>query len=637
MGQCYEKMGNAEARKAYERVIAQFSDQSEAVAEARRHLATGTTRAADGPVVRSLLSSRDDRAYGMAVSLDGPSIAFVNRLRIWMRNFATGTESVVVSPASSEHTLINPLISPNGRDVAYGDRSPAGYQIDVIRTDGTGRRTVASSKRGEGNVRHLGWSPDSGQLLVWSEVGGGTAQGGQMGELLLVSIASGSSRVILPRAHVGITAARFSPDGRQVVFQRFDHGQDPTMNGIFLLTLAGGVVTPVAQEASDWNVFNPIWAPDGRRILFSKARGTNGPLDLDLYALQVTDGKTGGEATLVKKNVPPILGVTRDGEYLYRTASSTRDLYSVDVDPRSGAATSRPKQITTMFDNRGSAWSPDGQRLAYFSIRSGNLMSLVIRSDQREERVFSPPTAPWTRSLHFQPAWFPDGRSLLLCDDSGKLGRFDVETGELRPLLESASFGAATSDFAYPVTLILAPDGLSIYHVASDQGTGESVIVRRTLDGGVATDVLRVRANRVSGLSLSPDGSQLSYIENIGIYKEDSSWALKIVPVTGGSPKEVRVQRQLPMREVVWSRDGRRLFYSTNVNRFVGDRVIEEGGEIWSISAEGGEPTRLGVGLQDEYFLNVHPNGRQLIFMDENYRNELCAIRNLFPAPKAGK
>src|SRR6266851_1181746 len=39
MGQCYEKLGNTEARKAYERVLREYGDQNEAAAQARARLA----------------------------------------------------------------------------------------------------------------------------------------------------------------------------------------------------------------------------------------------------------------------------------------------------------------------------------------------------------------------------------------------------------------------------------------------------------------------------------------------------------------------------------------------------------------------------------------------------------------------
>src|SRR5437764_1024371 len=38
MGQCYEKLGNTESRKAYERVVREYADQKEAVMLARERL-----------------------------------------------------------------------------------------------------------------------------------------------------------------------------------------------------------------------------------------------------------------------------------------------------------------------------------------------------------------------------------------------------------------------------------------------------------------------------------------------------------------------------------------------------------------------------------------------------------------------
>jgi hypothetical protein len=42
MGQCYEKLGDAQARKAYEQVVREFADQKEAVEQARALLAAST-------------------------------------------------------------------------------------------------------------------------------------------------------------------------------------------------------------------------------------------------------------------------------------------------------------------------------------------------------------------------------------------------------------------------------------------------------------------------------------------------------------------------------------------------------------------------------------------------------------------
>jgi hypothetical protein len=44
MGQCYEKLGDAESRKAYERVLREYGDQKEAAMVARARLGRNDAR-----------------------------------------------------------------------------------------------------------------------------------------------------------------------------------------------------------------------------------------------------------------------------------------------------------------------------------------------------------------------------------------------------------------------------------------------------------------------------------------------------------------------------------------------------------------------------------------------------------------
>ena len=66
MGGCYEKLGQAEARKAYERVIQEYADQPEPVQTARRHLeqlnAGAPGAKANGPTYRLAF---DEKITGM--------------------------------------------------------------------------------------------------------------------------------------------------------------------------------------------------------------------------------------------------------------------------------------------------------------------------------------------------------------------------------------------------------------------------------------------------------------------------------------------------------------------------------------------------------------------------------------------
>ena len=51
LGECYEKQGNAEARKTYEQVLSRFGDQTEAVAQARADFIVTSPRLADAAAV----------------------------------------------------------------------------------------------------------------------------------------------------------------------------------------------------------------------------------------------------------------------------------------------------------------------------------------------------------------------------------------------------------------------------------------------------------------------------------------------------------------------------------------------------------------------------------------------------------
>ena len=73
MGQCYEKLGEAqakEARAAYERVVREYADQAEIVAQARVRLAAlGGSGGRGGLVTRQVLA--DASGVGVVLTADG--------------------------------------------------------------------------------------------------------------------------------------------------------------------------------------------------------------------------------------------------------------------------------------------------------------------------------------------------------------------------------------------------------------------------------------------------------------------------------------------------------------------------------------------------------------------------------------
>src|ERR1051326_7792944 len=80
MGQCYEKLGNTEARKAYERLLNDYSDQNEAAAQARKRLAaiSGKLRSCSAEMVtRRVWAGPDVDAEG-SISPDGRYLSYAD-------------------------------------------------------------------------------------------------------------------------------------------------------------------------------------------------------------------------------------------------------------------------------------------------------------------------------------------------------------------------------------------------------------------------------------------------------------------------------------------------------------------------------------------------------------------------------
>src|SRR5215472_14268975 len=94
IGQCYEKLGNTEARKAYERLLRDYGDQNEAAAQARARLAalSGNTPSGGSQLVaRRVWAGPDVHVMG-SLSPDGRYLSCVDGATgdIALRDLATG-------------------------------------------------------------------------------------------------------------------------------------------------------------------------------------------------------------------------------------------------------------------------------------------------------------------------------------------------------------------------------------------------------------------------------------------------------------------------------------------------------------------------------------------------------------------
>jgi Tol biopolymer transport system component len=295
MGQCQEKLGQADARKSYERTIRDFADQKEAVATAHVHLDKMAGSAEKGIVAREASGMQNNRAFGSAISRDGRYLAFTNNGNLGIYDVSAGTARGVATKASPDAGLYNPLISPDGKYIAYQRvGSPDVNGLYVIGSDGANPRRLAGGK--DLTAIPWDWAPDGRHVLAVFRSSGKAPQ------CALVSVADGSFRIVASQAGAG----RIAPDGRHIAFVR---GR-PSDAQVFMVSVEDGkeVMLVRGQYGA------PLWTPDGKRLLVVRDRQGQ----LDLWAIPVVNGEAGGPPEFVKDNVQPLLGATGDGQYYYQ-------------------------------------------------------------------------------------------------------------------------------------------------------------------------------------------------------------------------------------------------------------------------------------------------------------------------------
>ena len=123
MAECYQRLGDAEARKIYERVVREFPDRKEEVALARARLGGGAATQNAGVVTRQVWTGPKVDAYG-TVSPDGRFLSFTD----WdtgdlaLHDFVTGQDRRLTNKGTWQDSPAFALlsaISRDGKQVAY--------------------------------------------------------------------------------------------------------------------------------------------------------------------------------------------------------------------------------------------------------------------------------------------------------------------------------------------------------------------------------------------------------------------------------------------------------------------------------------------------------------------------------------
>ncbi|HEY3613694.1 MAG TPA: hypothetical protein VGK92_08315, partial [Gaiellales bacterium] len=314
------------------------------------------------------------------------------------------------------------------------------------------------------------WSPD-GRLLAVARPAG------------LVLVQPGhprSARVVSDSA--GATWAQFTPDGREIAFTA-------ATGSPRIASVTGGAARRFAAPPGG------AWSRDGRyavavavghlvhvvlRDRLGHVRTVSGPLPEDDQSENDVAWADDGSRLLYDTSV-----------------TGLPELWSMHAD---GSAQTR--LTATDWPIAGPAWNAAGTRIAYSSTGFAN--GSIVLADARGAKVaLLPAVTPGEPSLDDSPSWAPDG------------GRIAVANGTAGGATVLGVSGGGRSDLAVDgVAPAWSPDGATIAFVDLDDGT----VWGSRPDGGDRHRLLPPATVGVRALAWSPDGKQLAYSTDAGIY-----------------------------------------------------------------------------------------------------------------------
>lgn len=306
-----------------------------------------------------------------------------------------------------------------------------------------GRTAFAASNNGV--LAYRGGSVATPSRLVWVSRNG-IEQG----------LAAPAHNYVLPRV---------SPDG-----QRVTAGVEEAASQIWIYDLSRDTLTRLTFEGN--SNLDPIWTPDGKRIVF---KGTK-----NRFFWQPADG-SGPAEELTKSELPTNNApgsISPDGQVLaFMGQDSDQDVYTLPL--KDG----KPQPfVHTPATETAPRFSPDGRWIAYASNESGRLEIYV--------RPYPGPGGKWQISVDggTEPVWNPKGRELFY-RAGNKMMAVEVTT--------APTFSAGKPKMLFEGPYVPTPRSFADYDVSPD---GQRFLMLRRSDEPQAPGQINVVLNWLDDL-----------------------------------------------------------------------------------------------------------------------------------------
>lgn len=434
-----------------------------------------------------------------AISPDGKQIAFTwggesgENTDIYVKLVGAGEPLRLTSEPVVERT---PVWSPDGSQIAFLRESASGNGIYVIPSLGGAARKLADTYG-----LPFSWSP-SGEFLAVAE----KSSREEPFSLFLLSTKTGEKRKLTnpPAQYFGDRDPVFSPDGKTLAFARMSAVD---VEDIYLLPVAGG--EPQRLTFDDKFLGGLDWTADGHEIVFSSTRSG----DSNLWRIPVSGGAAPQPLPGVGTGASSP-SVSRQGNRLaYMQSMSDSNIWRTEVSNHKARASSPTRLISSTLPDYSPDFSPDGKKIVFGSIRSGNSEIWLAEGDGSNPLQLTSIGGGTTGS----PRFSPDSRHIVFDSrPEGNADIFIINTEERSPR-------RLTTENSEDILPSWSRDGQWIYYCSNR--SGEPQIWKMSPDGERATQVTKQGGYEAVE---SPDGKYIYYTKGRntpGIWK---------IPADGG-------------------------------------------------------------------------------------------------------
>ena len=418
--------------------------------------------------------------------------------------------------------------SPDGRFIAFVDEVPGGNcGIFLVPAIGGPAHKIAEISVQELVVSSIpsntcvpvSWHPN-GQWLV----GVDKITPDESCALFLISVPGGEKRRLTsPSGIRGDHWPAVSPDGRAVAFIRYKGGNGGSVEVLELADDLKPVGEPRPLVNLDF-VQTLAWMPDGRSLIFSSGI-VHSPT---LFRLRLLPGWRPGRRERLtfagESAFSP--AVSRQGRLAFgKLPIADADIWRLELS--GGRWNGKPpvRLISSTRHEHTPSYSPDGQRIAFASARSGSYEIWICDRDGSNPVQLTSFGGPERGMETASPSWSPDGRWIYFnspAEGHGAIYVISSEGGRPKRLTDGRALSGSVSR-----------DGHWIYFGPEGPGAGQTWKMPTT--GGDPVQVTRQAGD--SGRE-SPDGRVLYYAKAGKDLQPDCDSLWK-VPVGGGEEAQV--------------------------------------------------------------------------------------------------